>query len=196
MPQIDSSPALNAVANTDDTAPQRQRGGLTLTQLLLIAALVTAGFALNFTAGKLIAGTAGDILAPEFLVAALCLAVLLIRPDTMQALAIGVISAAAAQITTTSPGIDFIAEGVAAIVMASIVNTHMKQANSWLVPALGTLITTLCSGCIFVGARMIMTTVPTETLMGMLQIVAVTSLLNAVLVGVLYRPLKSLLKIA
>lgn len=196
MPQIDLSPTVNGAAANSDAAATQPRGGLTIKQLLLIAVLVTAGFVLNFTAGKLIAGAAGDLIAPEFLVAALCLAVLLIRPDTLQALAIGVISASAAQITTTAPGIDFIAEGAAAIVMALIVNATMKNKDNWLAPFVGAVVTTLCSGCIFVGARVAMTAVPNEALVGMLHVVALTALCNAVLVGVLYRPLKSLFKIA
>ncbi len=49
------------------------------------------------------------------------LAILLVRPNIGQALVIGLISAAVIQITTTSPFIDFAAEGISAMVMAAIV---------------------------------------------------------------------------
>lgn len=199
MPRTDSSPTLSAAAvGTASDAPAisskvRDRG-LTFKQLLLLACLLAAGFALNATAGKVLADILGGPIAPEFIVAALCLAILYIRPDASQALAIGIIAAAVAQATTTFPGIDFLAEGIAALVMAFIVRTAGGSEGK-LVPVVGSFVTTLCSGCIFMGTRLLAPDLSMNALADMLQVVVLASLCNAILVGVLYRPVKSLLKV-
>lgn len=167
-----------------------ERRGLDIQSLVLLAVLLAAGFILNFTAGKAISAVSGGAIAPEFIVSAFCLAILVIRPTTPQALVIGVISAAVIQITTSSPGIDFVAEGIAAVAMASIVNVGARTPARNLVPVVGTFITTFLSGMIFMVVKMALMGFAGELAAVMTPVVTVTAVFNAILVGALYQPVK------
>lgn len=167
-----------------------ERRGLDIQSLVLLAVLLAAGFILNFTAGKAISAISGGAIAPEFIVSAFCLAILVIRPTIPQALVIGLISAAVIQITTSSPGIDFVAEGIAAVAMASIVNVGARTPARNLVPVVGTFITTFLSGMIFMVVKMTLMGFAGELAAVMTPVVTVTAVFNAILVGALYQPVK------
>lgn len=167
-----------------------ERRGLDIQSLVLLAVLLAAGFILNFTAGKAISAVSGGAIAPEFIVSAFCLAILVIRPTISQALVIGLISAAVIQITTSSPGIDFVAEGIAAVAMASIVNVGARTPARNLVPVIGTFITTFLSGMIFMVVKMALMGFAGELAAVMTPVVTVTAVFNAILVGALYQPVK------
>lgn len=167
-----------------------ERRGLDIQSLVLLAVLLAAGFILNFTAGKAISAVSGGAIAPEFIVSAFCLAILVIRPIIPQALVIGLISAAVIQITTSSPGIDFVAEGIAAVAMASIVNVGARTPARNLVPVVGTFITTFLSGMIFMVIKMALMSFAGELAAVMTPVVTVTAVFNAILVGALYQPVK------
>lgn len=167
-----------------------ERRGLDIQSLVLLAVLLAAGFILNFTAGKAISAVSGGAIAPEFIVSAFCLAILVIRPTIPQALVIGLISAAVIQITTSSPGIDFVAEGIAAVAMASIVNVGARTPARNLVPVVGAFITTFLSGMIFMVVKMALMGFADELAAVMTPVVTVTAVFNAILVGALYQPVK------
>lgn len=167
-----------------------ERRGLDIQSLVLLAVLLAAGFILNFTAGKAISAVSGGAIAPEFIVSAFCLAILVIRPTIPQALVIGLISAAVIQITTSSPGIDFVTEGIAAVAMASIVNVGARTPARNLVPVVGTFITTFLSGMIFMVIKMALMGFAGELAAVMTPVVTVTAVFNAILVGALYQPIK------
>lgn len=167
-----------------------ERRGLDIQSLVLLAVLLAAGFILNFTAGKAISAVSGGAIAPEFIVSAFCLAILVIRPTIPQSLVIGLISAAVIQITTSSPGIDFVAEGIAAVAMASIVNVGARTPARNLVPVVGTFITTFLSGMIFMVVKMALMGFAGELAAVMTPVVTVTAVFNAILVGALYQPVK------
>lgn len=167
-----------------------ERRGLDIQSLVLLAVLLAAGFILNFTAGKAISAVSGGAIAPEFIVSAFCLAILVIRPTIPQALVIGLISAAVIQITTSSPGIDFVAEGIAAVAMASIVNVGARTPVRNLVPVVGTFITTFLSGMIFMVIKMALMGFAGELAAVMTPVVTVAAVFNAILVGALYQPVK------
>lgn len=167
-----------------------ERRGLDIQSLVLLAVLLAAGFILNFTAGKAISAVSGGAIAPEFIVSAFCLAILVIRPTIPRALVIGLISAAVIQITTSSPGIDFVAEGIAAVAMASIVNVGARTPARSLVPVVGTFITTFLSGMIFMVVKMALMGFAGELAAVMTPVVTVTAVFNAILVGALYQPVK------
>ena len=167
-----------------------ERRGLDIQSLVLLAVLLAAGFILNVTAGKAISAVSGGAIAPEFIVSAFCLAILVIRPTIPQALVIGLISAAVIQITTSSPGIDFVAEGIAAVAMASIVNVGARTPARNLVPVIGTFITTFLSGMIFMVVKMALMGFAGELAAVMTPVVTVTAVFNAILVGALYQPVK------
>lgn len=186
----------NASAQPSGTARNvaaAERGGLDIKSLVLLAVLLAAGFILNFTVGKAISTISGGAIAPEFIISAFCLAILVIRPSVPQALIIGLISAAVIQVTTTSPGIDFVAEGVAAIVMALIVKAGMCTAAKAVTPVVGTFVTTFLSGFIFMLIKMALMGFATELAAVMMPVIALTAVFNAILVGALYLPIKKAL---
>lgn len=180
-------------SGTARTVAAAERGGLDIKSLVLLAVLLAAGFILNFTVGKAISTISGGAIAPEFIISAFCLAILVIRPSVPQALIIGLISAAVIQVTTTSPGIDFVAEGVAAIVMAFIVKAGMRTAAKAVTPVVGTFVTTFLSGFIFMLIKMALMGFATELAAVMMPVIALTAVFNAILVGALYLPIKKAL---
>ncbi len=178
------------------TVTSVDRGKLDIKALVLLAVLLAAGFILNFTVGKAISTISAGTIAPEFIISAFCLTILIVRPNAVQALIIGLVSAAVIQITTTSPGIDFVAEGIAAVVMALIVNAGMKTGAKAVIPTVGTFVTTFLSGAIFMVIKMAMMQFDTSLVSLMLPVVALTAVFNAILVGALYLPIKHALKLA
>lgn len=172
------------------------RGKLDIKALVLLAVLLAAGFILNFTVGKAISTISAGTIAPEFIISAFCLTILIVRPNAGQAFIIGLVSAAVIQITTTSPGIDFVAEGIAAVVMALIVNAGMKTNAKAIIPTVGTFVTTFLSGAIFMVVKMALMQFDTSLISLMLPVVALTAVFNAILVGALYLPIKHALKLA
>lgn len=167
-----------------------ERRGLDIQNLVLLAVLLAAGFILNFTAGKAISAVSGGAIAPEFIVSTFCLAILVIRPTVPQALVIGLISAAVIQITTSSPGIDFIAEGIAAVAMATIVNAGAHTRLRSLIPVIGTFVTTFLSGMVFMAVKIALLGFAGELAAVMTPVVTLTAVFNAILVGALYQPVK------
>ena len=117
------------------------------------------------------------------------------RPNPGQALVIGLVSAAVIQLTTSLPGADFVAEGVAAVLMALIVNAGMRTGARAAIPAVGTFATTFVSGFIFMLIRMALMQFDMAIAAAMLPVVALTAVFNAVLVGALYLPIKKALKL-
>ena len=183
----------NTTATQPRTVQTADRGKLDVRALVLLAILLAAGFILNFTVGKAISG---GMISPEFIISAFCLTILVVRPNIGQALVIGLISAAVIQITTTSPFVDFAAEGIAAMLMAGIVNAAVKDGQ--VKPAIAivaTFLTTFVSGAIFMVIKMAMLGVVGELAAAMLPVVAMTAVFNAILVGALYLPIQKALRL-
>ena len=177
------------------TVTTSDHGKLDIKALVLLAVLLAAGFILNMFLGKAIGAMSAGMINPEFIISAFCLTILVVRPNAIQALIIGLISAAVIQLTTSLPGADFVAEGVAAILMALIVNAGMKTSARAIIPTLGTFVTTFVSGFIFMVIRMVLMQFDMAIAAAMLPVVAITAVFNAVLVGALYVPIKKALKL-
>ena len=193
MSQNDSSQNAQPVARTVAAA---DRGKLDIQALVLLAVLLAAAFILHFTVGKAISGISGGLISPEFIISAFCLTILVVRPSVGQALVIGLISAAVIQITTTSPFIDFAAEGIAAMLMALIVRVGMGSGAKKVVPLIGSFVTTAVSGVIFMLIKIAMVGAAGELAAAMLPVVLLTAAFNAVLVQALYLPIRKALKLA
>ena len=179
------------------TVSTTDHGTLDVRALVLLAVLLAAGFILNFTVGKAISSISGGVISPEFIISAFCLTILVVRPNLGQALVIGLISAAVIQITTSSPFIDFAAEGIAAMLMAAIVTAASRRGTiSPAVAAVATFATTLVSGCIFMVIKMAMIGLVAELAAAMLPVVATTAVFNGILVAALYLPVKKALKLS
>ena len=191
------------MSQTTTTRPRTvesvDHGKLDIKALVLLAVLLAAGFILDFTVGKVISGATGGAISPEFIISAFCLTILVVRPNIFQALIIGLISAAVIQITTTSPFVDFAAEGVAAMVMAAIVSAGMKSGAKAAIPAVGTFVTTVLSGVIFMVIKLALFGFSAEMVAvlpaAMLPVIFATAVFNAVLVAALYIPVKKALKV-
>ncbi len=171
------------------------RGKLDIKALVLLAVLLAAGFILNMFVGKAIGSLTGNLISPEFIISAFCLTILIVRPTIPQALIIGLISAAVIQLTTSLPGADFVAEGVAAMLMAGIVNAGMGTSAKKIIPTVGTFVTTFVSGFIFMLIRMAVMQFDMSIAAAMLPVVALTAVFNAILVGALYVPVKHAMKL-
>lgn len=178
------------------TVTSEDHGKLDIRALVLLAVLLAAGFILNFTVGKAISSISGGMISPEFIISAFCLTILVIRPNIGQALIIGLISAAVIQITTTAPFVDFAAEGIAAMLMAAIVSAGMKGSLKKVTPALGTFVTTVVSGVVFMLIRIAMVGAASQLAAAMLPVVFATAVFNAILVQALYYPICKALKVA
>ena len=165
--------------------------GIKIKNLVLLAVLLAAGFILNFTVGKAISAVSGGAISPEFIISAFCLAILIVRPGIGQALIMGLISAAVIQTTTSTPGVDFIAEGVAAMAMAAIVRMGMRGSTGTLIPVVGTFATTFLSGFIFMVVKMALMGFASQLAAVMLPVIALSSVFNAILVGALYQPVRN-----
>ena len=88
------------------------------------------------------------------------------------------------------------AEGIAAMLMAGIVNAAGK--NGQVKPAIAivaTFLTTFVSGVIFMVIKMAMLGVVGELAAAMLPVVAMTAVFNAILVGALYLPIQKALRL-
>ncbi|MBM6815897.1 hypothetical protein H6A23_01815 [Olsenella uli] len=193
MSQNVTSQSAQPVARTVAAA---DHGKLDIQALVLLAVLLAAGFILNFTVGKAISGISGGLISPEFIISAFCLTILVVRPNVGQALVIGLISAAVIQITTTSPFIDFAAEGIAAMLMALIVRAGMESGAKKAIPLIGSFVTTAVSGVIFMLIKIAMVGAAGELAAAMLPVVLLTAVFNAILVQALYLPIRKALKLA
>lgn len=177
------------------TVSTPQHDELDVRTLVLLAILLAAAFILNFTVGRAISSVSGGMISPEFVISAFCLTILIARPGVGQAFVIGLVSAAVIQLTTTAPLIDFAAESVAAVVMALIVRAGMRGRARRIVPAVGTFVTTVISGVVFMLIRMAMLRVVAQLAAAMLPVVCLTAVFNAILVSALYFPICSALGI-
>ena len=178
------------------TVSAKSTDALDLKALVLLAILLAAGFILNFTLGKAISPMSGGMISPEFIISAFCITILVVRPNIPQALVIGLISAAVIQLTTTSPFIDFAAEGVSAMLMAGIVSAAAKKGSvSPVTAAVATFATTAVSGVIFMVIKIAMVGAAEQLAAAMLPVIMLTAVFNAILVAALYVPIKKALKL-
>lgn len=186
----------NTTATQPRTVQTADRGKLDIRALVLLAILLAAGFILNFTLGKAISTMSGGMISPEFIISAFCITILVVRPSIPQALVIGLISAAVIQLTTTSPFIDFAAEGVSAMLMAGIVSAAAKKGSvSPVAAAVATFVTTAVSGVIFMVIKIAMVGAAEQLAAAMLPVIMLTAVFNAILVAALYVPIKKALKL-
>ncbi|WP_028264328.1 hypothetical protein [Atopobium fossor] len=186
MPRPDQQPRVLAVEKTDE---------LEIRSLILLAILLAAGFILNFTVGKAISSISGGMISPEFIISAFCITILIVKPRVRQAFIIGLISAAVIQITTTSPFIDFAAEGIAAVLMALMVRIGNKLPYKRALPFISTVITTTISGLIFMVIKIAMIGAASQLVAAMTPVIILTAVFNAVLVQSLHKPIVDALKI-
>lgn len=162
---------------------------LDIASLMVVSVLLAAGFILDLTVGKACAITG---IQPEFIISSYCLALIILRPSLMQAATIGLLSAALIQLNTSIPGLEFICDIPAAIVVALLVSLLDKRVLKPFVPAILCFVATLISGSIFaVMAVVFFLKLELIALAGMAPLVLTTAVANAFVCEILVRPLNT-----
>lgn len=169
-------------------------GKLDLKALTLYAILLAAGFVLNLTVSKFFSGLTGGFLSPEFIIAAFCLEILIIKPNIGQAAVIGLLAGVVIQITASVKGPDLIAEPVAAAVMALLVSAFADSRAKGLLPLVGTFVVTFISGIIYAVIFSFLIMKNPAFVGVMAPVVAATGVANAIIVAALHLPIKKALK--
>ena len=184
-------------ANTQQarTVAAVDHGKLDLKALTLYAILLAAGFVLNLTVSKFFSGLTGGFLSPEFIIAAFCLEILIIKPNIGQAAVIGLLAGVVIQITASVKGPDLIAEPVAAVVMALLVSALSDSKAKGLLPLVGTFIVTFISGIIYAVIFSFLIMKNPAFVGVMAPVVVATGVANAIIVAALHLPIKKALKL-
>lgn len=170
-------------------------GKLDLKALTLYAILLAAGFVLNLTVSKFFSGLTGGFLSPEFIIAAFCLEILIIKPNIGQAAVIGLLAGVVIQITASVKGPDLIAEPVAAAVMALLVSAFADSRAKGLLPLVGTFVVTFISGIVYAVIFSFVIMKNPAFVGVMAPVVAATGVANAIIVAALHLPIKKALKL-
>ena len=169
---------------------------LDITSLVLVAVLFAAGCILDFTVAKSL--RIGNI-QPEFVIASFCLAILLVRPKIYQGAIIGALAATLIQLNTSIPFLEYACDIPAAIIMTAIligyVHLFPKDAarKVSVFPFIATFVTTVISGCIFASIATCFIMHSPEMIIGMLPIIFGTAAFNAIIVEILYTPIRLVL---
>ena len=136
-------------------------------------------------------------LTPNIIIAFYCLAIIIVRPNIYEALAIGIVAGVLSMLISGSvfPPANLISEPVGAYVCFSFYAVLKDRVN--LAPMITAFITTLASGFTFAGIATIFAGEEIlaqyggnfqEFVIAYVPIVVITAALNAIIVGVLYIP--------
>lgn len=161
-----------------------------IADLILVAVLLAAGQVLKMTLGTALSSIG---VKPNFIIAMYCLAILLIRPSLWQALVIGLLAGAINQINPATPWLNFISEPLGALAMVLLIKIPMKIGKLDLNPIVSTFLSTVVSGGSFVACRYLFMGANIADLPANLVVVFGTATINAVIVEVLYYPLRKVL---
>jgi len=171
-----------------------QKKGLSIQDILLIGILLAAGAVLKFFVGSII----NFGMKPNFIIAMYCLTILIIKPKIKEAAIIGILAGAICQFFPGQPYINFVSELFGAIAMVLLIKIPMKIGKISLTPTVCTFLSTLISGFTFIAVMYIMyyagADITPAPLTVFLAIIFGTAFINAVIVQVLYIPLKLALK--
>lgn len=175
-----------------------EKSGLQITDLVLVAVLIAVGAVLKLVVGLVFQGG----VKPNFMIAAYCLALLLIKPKGVgQGIAygaiIGLITGAICQIPLLcgTPFVNFLSELLGGMVIGALAGLPHKEGKTDLRPVAGTFLATFVSGASFsIIATIIRAMDPMAGLVQFGPIVVVTALLNAIIVGILIIPLRKALR--
>jgi len=166
--------------------------GMSVTDILLVGVLLAAGAVLKFFVGNFF--TAG--MKPNFIIAMYCLAILIIKPRLSETIIIGILAGIISQFFPGTPYLNLISEPVGAAVMylMMLIPLKLELGKVSIKPIIATFIATLSSGFTFMGALYVLfyaganvSTMPVAVFLG---IILGTATINAVIVEVLYIPLK------
>lgn len=168
----------------------QEKKGLGISEILLIGILLAAGAVLKFFVGSVI----NFGMKPNFIIAMYCLVMLLIRPKVYEAAIIGLLAGAICQFFPGQPYINIASELVGAVAMVLLMKIPMKIGKFSLAPVVCTFLATLVSGLAFIGIMYLMyytgADITPTPLAAFMAIIFGTATINAVIVQVLFPPLK------
>ena len=184
-------------AKRTTNAPEKK--GMGVQDLILVAVLLAAGAVLKLTVGSLLASFG---MKPNFIIAAYCLAIILIRPNVLQACIIGLIAGLVCQIPmlNATPLLNFPSELLGALVCGLLIHVPMKIAGKVDInPLVNTFISTCVSGFTFAALAVYINVVSVGGDFGVamaayVAIVLGTALFNCIFVQILVVPLRKVLK--
>lgn len=165
--------------------------GFSIQDLILVAVLLAAGAVLKIFVGSVINFFG---MKPNFIIASYCLAILLVRPKLLECAVIGLLAGAICQFLPGTPWLNFISELLGAVTMFFMIKVPLKIGKMDLNPALATFVSTVVSGGSFVVCLFLFMHMETSGLVAYVPIVLGTAAIGAVLVQLLYLPLKKVLK--
>ena len=175
-----------------------EKSGITVTEILIVAVLIAAGAVLKAAANTVFAFTP---LKPNMVIAMYALAIMLIRPKFLEALAIGLIAGITCMfLPGATPYANIASETVGAVVMVLLMKVpfEMKIKKASFRPAVLTFFTTLASGYTFFLMLKILLLSGMEVknmAIGVFNaIILGTAVANSVIAFVLYPALKAVIK--
>lgn len=169
-----------------------EKKGLQIRDLILVAVLLAAGAVLKFFVGSLI--NIGGM-KPNFIIAMYCMAIALINANLAAAAVIGILAGAICQFFPGTPYLNFASEFAGAVVMSLLIKIPLpKLGKIDFKPAAATLFSTFVSGGLYTVLLIFALRADKATLAAYIPIVLCTACINAVLVQLLYIPLKMTLK--
>jgi hypothetical protein len=173
---------------------EKRSTGLSASEIMLVGVLLAAGAVLKFFVGSMFSMG----MKPNFIIAMYCLAILLIRPRLREAAAIGLLAGAVCQFFPGTPYINFPSELIGALVMAAFARVTPASGKMGVLPIVSTFVSTLASGFAFIGVMYLVfyagANVKPVPLAIFLGIIFGTAAVNAIIVQILYTPLKLTLK--
>ena len=167
-----------------------EKKGLTVSDIILIAVLLAAGAVLKYFAGSVINFFG---MKPNFIIAMYCLAILLIRPKFIECVIIGLLAGAICQVLPGTPYINFISELLGAALMGILIRIPMKAGKFDLNPIVSTFLSTVLSGGSYVVCLFLFMHYEKSAMAAYVPIVLCTAVINAIIVQILYMPLKKVL---
>jgi hypothetical protein len=173
---------------------RQEKKGLQIRDVILIGILLAAGAVLKFFVGTVI----NFGMKPNFIIAMYCLIIMLIKPGIVEAAIIGLLSGAICQFFPGQPYINFASELLGAIAMCLLIKIPLERIKLPVKSLVCTFLSTLVSGFSFIAVMYIMyysgAKITPTPLAIFMAIIFGTATINAVIVQVLYIPLKLVLK--
>lgn len=187
---------LNTAAARKRIVAEREREGLSVRDLILVAVLLAAGAVLKLTVSSFLSFGG---MKPNFIIAMYCLAIILVRPKLAQAIVIGLIAGLICQIPmlAATPYVNIPSEVLGALVCGLLIHIPLKIGGKLdLNPLVTTFLSTVVSGytfAIIVGVVLNGLSLPV-TLVTYAVMVFGTATINCILVAVLAMPLRRVLE--
>ncbi len=170
-----------------------EQKGLKAVDVAVVAVLLAVGAVLRMFTPPFVGIT------PNFVIGMYCLAILLLRPKLAGIIGIGLVAAGVCQVTTKSliPFLNFISEPVGAIMVGvlALIKAEfgiLKYVRPFIITFIGTVASGLTYSSIMIQA-LTLNGKNAPAFAALIGVVLITALVNAVMVSILYFPLKAAL---